>query len=183
MAQLRIAGYVNDSIVDGPGLRFSLFTQGCPHHCQGCHNPETWRFDGGKLVDTEEILQLIKSNPLIQGVTLSGGDPFAQAGALTKLALDIKKLNLELAIYTGWTFEQLLEMKDKPEVIQLLQCTDILIDGPFVLSKRSLNLDFKGSSNQRTIDVTKSLKAGYAVIDTSERWNPSMYDLMSLRVH
>lgn len=178
MAELRIAGYVNDSIVDGPGLRFSLFTQGCPHHCKGCHNAETWDFAGGTIVDTGEILNLIKSNPLCQGVTFSGGDPFVQAKPLAELAVEIKKLGLELAIYTGWTFEQLLSMQ-RPEIMQLLQCTDVLIDGKFILEQRSLALDFKGSSNQRTIDVQKSLMYGFVVLDNSYRWNPSKDDFVT----
>ncbi len=174
MTQIRIAGCVNDSIVDGPGLRYTIFTQGCPHHCNGCHNPETWDVNGGKIANTEDILRQISTNPLLSGVTFSGGEPFIQAEALAPLAHDIKGLGLELAIYTGFTFEHLLSLNNA-DINALLSYADVLIDGKFDLSQRSLALDFKGSSNQRTIDVPKSLKKGKVILEKSERWNPSQY--------
>ena len=105
--ELRIAGTANDSIVDGPGIRFTIFTQGCPHHCEGCHNPQTHDFSGGKLADTDELLDRIRSNPLLDGVTFSGGEPFCQAEALAELGSRIRSLGLNIVTYTGYTFEEL----------------------------------------------------------------------------
>ena len=159
MCKLRIAGTVNDSIVDGTGVRFTLFVQGCPHGCKGCHNPQTHDFNGGKIADTSEILALVKKNPLLDGVTFSGGEPFCQAEALYRLAVEIKKLGLDIVTYTGYTFEELIKNADKKNFYrELLSVTDYLIDGPFVLEKRSLELKFRGSSNQRIIDCKKSLE-------------------------
>ena len=111
--ELRIAGTVNDSIVDGPGIRFSIFVQGCPHNCEGCHNPQTHDFNGGAIFTTEELLDKVKGNPLLDGVTFSGGEPFCQAEALAKLGKDIKALGLNIITYTGYTFEQLYENRNK----------------------------------------------------------------------
>ncbi len=170
---IMLAGIVNDSITDGPGIRLTLFTQGCPHHCPGCHNPQTWAFEGGTAVSVDEILQQIKRNPLLKGVTFSGGEPLAQAEALLPLAEKIRQLGLELAIYTGYTFEQLLDEQNNeqnPAVMQLLSLADTLIDGPFIMAQRNLELNFRGSANQRIINLPKSLAAGQAVIETNERW-------------
>lgn len=160
---LRIAGTVNDSIVDGPGIRFTIFTQGCPHHCKGCHNPETHDFDGGKFVDNNTLFDMIKSNPLLDGVTYSGGEPFAQAKALADLGHKIKKIGLNIITYTGYTFEFLYNNQNKNSWGELLNVTDFLVDGPFVLEQRKWNMKFRGSSNQRYIDCKKSLIKGYAV--------------------
>lgn len=157
---LRIAGVVNDSIVDGPGIRFTIFTQGCPHNCKGCHNPQTHSFDGGKEVSTLKLLRDIVDNPLLDGVTFSGGEPFEQAEALTELAILIKSYpkNYSIVTYTGYTFEELLEKsKDRYYWRTLLAYTDILIDGRFVEDLKSYELKFKGSSNQRCINVKDSL--------------------------
>ena len=167
---IMLAGIVNDSITDGPGIRLTLFTQGCPHHCPGCHNPQTWAFEGGTPVSVDEIMQQIKRNPLLKGVTFSGGEPLAQAAALLSLAEEIRNLGLELAIYTGYTFEQLWNEQD-PAVIQLLSLADTLIDGPFIMAQRNLELNFRGSANQRIINLPKSLAAGQAVLETNERWH------------
>lgn len=153
----KVFGLANDSIVDGPGLRFSVFTQGCPHNCKGCHNPESHDPNGGYLVSTEMILEQIKANPLLDGVTLTGGEPFFQAKELVELAKACKEMGLNVMAYSGYTFEQLMEMDDAKE---LLKYCDTLVDGPFILSERSLELDFRGSKNQRIIDVQKSLKEG-----------------------
>lgn len=168
-SSIMLAGIVNDSITDGPGIRLTLFTQGCPHHCPGCHNPQTWAFEGGTPVSVDEILQQIKRNPLLKGVTFSGGEPLAQAAALLPLAEEIRNLGLELAIYTGYTFEQLWDEQD-PAVMQLLSLADTLIDGPFIMAQRNLELNFRGSANQRIINLPKSLAAGQAVLETNERW-------------
>lgn len=169
MARLRISGIVHDSIVDGPGLRYSIFTQGCPHHCEGCHNPQTHPLKGGKKISLRKIKKDILSNPLLQGVTLSGGDPFVQAKQLLPVAQFIKEHGLELACYTGYLYE-ILESGQIPYAKELLTYIDILIDGKFVLSQKSMNLKFKGSANQRTIDVQSSLKEGKVILSTDPRW-------------
>lgn len=161
--KLRIAGTVNDSIVDGPGIRFTIFTQGCPHNCKGCHNPQTHDFDGGELVDTDTLLEKIKSNPLLDGVTFSGGEPFCQAQTLAALGAEVKKLGMNVITYTGYTFEQLYKDRDKNAWEELLAVTDYLIDGPFILEQKDWEIKFRGSSNQRYIDCQASLKEGRAV--------------------
>ena len=161
--KLRIAGTVNDSIVDGPGIRFTIFTQGCPHNCKGCHNPQTHDFDGGELVDTDTLLEKIKSNPLLDGVTFSGGEPFCQAQTLAALGTEVKKLGMNVITYTGYTFEQLYKDRDKNGWEELLAVTDYLIDGPFILEQKDWEIKFRGSSNQRYIDCQASLKEGRAV--------------------
>ena len=163
---LRIAGIVRESIVDGKGIRFTVFCQGCPHHCPGCHNPQTHPFDGGSLVKIERITQEIWKNPLLQGVTFSGGEPFCQAGAFAELAKLVHAMpgNLDVTCYSGWTYEQLLEKAEtEPDVAALLGECDYLVDGPFVLAKRDLTLRFRGSSNQRFLDLKKSRAAGKAI--------------------
>lgn len=161
--KLRIAGTVNDSIVDGPGIRFTVFVQGCPHNCRGCHNPQTHDFNGGTITDTEELLEKIKSNPLLDGVTFSGGEPFCQAGVLASLGKEIKKLGLNIVTYTGYTFEQLYSSREQNNWNDLLKVTDVLIDGPFILEQKDWEIKFRGSSNQRYIDCQKSLEQGIAV--------------------
>ncbi|MBC8528397.1 anaerobic ribonucleoside-triphosphate reductase activating protein [Christensenellaceae bacterium NSJ-44] len=160
--QLRLSGFTQDSIVDGPGLRATVFLQGCPHRCPGCHNPQTHAFDGGTLMDTQALLQKIAANPLLDGVTFSGGEPFCQAQALCHLARGVRALGLNLWCYTGYLFEELLEKGD-PHQIALLRELDVLVDGPFIQEQRSLELTFCGSRNQRIIDVHQSLAAGTAV--------------------
>ncbi|MBQ9895347.1 MAG: anaerobic ribonucleoside-triphosphate reductase activating protein [Ruminococcus sp.] len=161
--KLRIAGTVNDSIVDGPGIRFTIFTQGCPHNCEGCHNPQTHSFEGGEIVDTDELLEKIKGNPLLDGVTFSGGEPFCQAEALAELGKKVKELGMNVITYTGYTFEKLWSERDKEHWGELLEVTDHLIDGPFVLAQKDWEIKFRGSSNQRYIDCQASLKEGRAV--------------------
>ena len=170
MSKIEIAGIVEDSITDGPGLRFVVFTQGCPHHCIGCHNPTTHKIGDGTIVDTMYLLEKIDANPLCSGVTLSGGDPIIQASELIEFAKEVKKRNLNLAMFTGFTFEQLLKKNDK-SINELLSYIDVLIDGKFELDKRSLELKYKGSSNQRTIDVKESLKQGEVVLMQNSSWN------------
>lgn len=154
---IRIAGTVNDSIVDGNGLRYTIFVQGCPHHCKGCHNPQTHSFDGGKEVSTSDLFDTIISNTLLDGVTFSGGEPFAQAKPLVELADLVKQnTNLNIVTYTGYTFEEIIT-SNNPDWIALLNSTDILIDGKFIEDLKSYELRFRGSSNQRYIDVKQSL--------------------------
>ncbi len=160
--KLRIAGRVGDSIVDGPGLRYALFTQGCPRACPGCHNPQTQPLEGGEETTVEAILAEIDANPLLDGVTFSGGEPFLQAAALAELAREIKKRNLNLAAYTGYLWEELLATNN-PAWNALLAELDVVVDGPFVQALRSWTLKFAGSSNQRFIDVQHSLQEGRVV--------------------
>jgi len=165
---LDLSGIVSDSIVDGPGIRTTVFSQGCPHHCPGCHNPETWEFGCGTEVPVEAIVDIVKSNPLCRGVTFSGGEPFAQAAGFAKLAAFLKEQGYEVASYSGYTFEELLEGSQDQK--KLLESIDILIDGPFLLAEKSLEIAFRGSRNQRILDVPKSLAACKAVETTSRRW-------------
>ena len=167
--ELRIAGLVKDSIVDGPGLRFTIFTQGCPHNCKGCHNPKTHDFRGGKVVSVNYIYNELKSDRGVTGITFSGGEPFAQTKNLIPLAKLIKQDGYELASYSGYTFEELNSGKI-PGARELLGYIDILIDGKFILEQRSLELSFRGSKNQRIIDVPKSLKMGFAVETNRIDW-------------
>lgn len=161
---LRIAGTVNDSIVDGPGIRFTVFTQGCPHHCPGCHNPQTHDFNGGMITDTAVIIDKILENPLLDGVTFSGGEPFCQCEPLCEIAEKVKKAGLDIVTFTGFTFEQLTEQSDDVNMYaKLLGYTDILIDGRFIEAEKSLDASFRGSLNQRIIDCQKSLETGRVI--------------------
>ena len=163
MAQMvNVAGVMADSIVDGPGIRVAIFVQGCCHHCEGCHNPESWPFGAGTDMSVEDLFALVKANQLCRGVTFSGGEPFCQAGALVPLAEKLKAAGYELASYSGYTFEQLLD--GTPEQKALLRFLDILVDGPFVLAQRNLDLLFRGSENQRIIDMNRTRAAGHIVL-------------------
>ena len=163
-----LAGITGDSIVDGPGIRTTVFCQGCPHHCPGCHNPETWEFGCGTEMPEETILQIVEENPLCHGVTFSGGEPFSQAEGFAKLGRMLKEKGYEVASYSGFTFEELMNGTQAQR--DLLSTLDVLIDGPFLQEERSLELNFRGSRNQRVINVPESLKAGEAVLETSGRW-------------
>ena len=165
---LDLAGIAGDSIVDGPGIRTTVFGQGCPHHCPGCHNPETWEFGCGAQVPAEAVVEMVKANPLCRGVTFSGGEPFAQAGEFARLGRLLKAAGYEVASYSGYTFEQLLQ--GSAEQKELLETIDVLIDGPFVQTEKSLELNFRGSRNQRILNVKASLAEGQAVLETSPRW-------------
>ncbi|MEI8054658.1 MAG: anaerobic ribonucleoside-triphosphate reductase activating protein [bacterium] len=159
MTQLRIAGIIKESVVDGPGLRYVIFTQGCPHRCVGCHNPDTQDFAGGYDISITKLLDSINETKLIDGVTFSGGEPFAQAAACAKLAELIKqnKNNLNIITYSGYYYAELLSMATKnPAIEKFLQSTDILIDGPYDVNKNDLNLSFRGSSNQNIIKLSET---------------------------
>ena len=162
--QLRIADLVNDSIVDGPGIRFTIFTQGCPHHCPGCHNPQTHDSQGGQWIDIDAIYQKIAANPLLDGLTLSGGDPFEQPAPLAALCARVRTLGLNIWAYTGYTWEALQARPADDPVHALLAQLDVLVDGPFILAQRSLEIPFRGSTNQRLIDVPRSLTKGAPVL-------------------
>ncbi len=168
MSKIRLAGMVNDSITDGPGIRLTVFVQGCPRSCPECHNPQTQPLCGGYEEDDEEILEKIKSNPLLDGVTFSGGEPMLQTRNLLHLAKEIKSLGLNLFCYTGYIFEELINVDGAYE---LLEYIDVLVDGPFVKEKRDYRLKFKGSTNQRVIDVPKTLKENKIVLIEDEKWN------------
>ena len=161
--RISLSGVTGDSIVDGPGLRLTIFTQGCLHHCPGCHNPQTHDPEGGSWADTEDILAAAAENPLLDGITLSGGEPFLQPVPCLALAEGAHKIGLNVWTYTGYTWEALWE-ENAPEKIALLKETDVLVDGPFLLAERSLELRFCGSRNQRLIDVKKSLAEDKVVL-------------------
>lgn len=162
---MRIANTVNDSIVDGPGLRFTVFTQGCPHHCPGCHNPDTHDPQGGTEVPVEDLAAMMGKNPLIQGLTLSGGEPLAQAADCARLAKAAHAVGWTVWTYTGYLFETILAKED-PAWRALLEETDVLVDGPFLEKEKSYELRFRGSRNQRLIRVKESLAQGKAVLWT-----------------
>lgn len=161
--KLRISGVEPESIVDGPGFRYTVFTQGCPHNCPGCHNPQTHPFDGGKVVDIRTLFEEICRNPLLKGITLSGGEPFCQPAPLAELARMAHSRGLDVVTFTGYLYEQLLAKHD-PDVDDLLAQTDLLIDGPFVLAEKDLSLRFRGSRNQRIIDMNATRKTGSVVL-------------------
>ncbi len=149
---MRIYGLVQDSIVDGPGLRFSCFVQGCPHHCPGCHNPGSHDPAGGTEMTTDEVIEQMLSNPLTDGLTLSGGEPFAQAEDCLVIAKAAHEHGLNVMAYTGWTYEHLLQDGSEAQKALLME-VDILVDGPFLLAERSLSLPWRGSRNQRVLQL------------------------------
>ena len=150
--------------MDGPGIRYALFTQGCPHKCKGCHNPGTHDPFGGYEISLAEIVESLKDNPLLDGITLTGGEPLLQAGELLPLAIEAQKLGLNVMLYSGYTFEKMLGNEDW---CRLLSEVDILVDGLFEEDKRSLALLFRGSSNQRILDAKASLLEKKAVLRTA----------------
>lgn len=150
-----------DSIVDGPGIRTVIWTQGCSHNCKGCHNPSTHDFKGGFSVSTDEVTKELDSLLGQQGITLSGGDPMFQAKACAIIAKHAKEIGLNVWCYTGFTYEEVLKSKD---MLNLLKYVDVLVDGKFKIDELSLNLDFRGSRNQRIIDVQQSLKENKVII-------------------
>ena len=163
---IKLAGIVRESITDGPGICFTVFCQGCPHNCQGCHNPVTWSFEeGGKYVDVNRILAEIDKNPILQGVTFSGGEPLCQSKGFLSLAKGIKKRKLKINLFTGYTFEEIQELRKIDEDIsQLLDLVNILIEGRFNIKEKNLSLKFRGSENQRIIDMNKTREAGTLVL-------------------
>ena len=149
----------SDSVVDGEGIRSVIWFQGCSHNCPGCHNPETHDFNAGYEFDLEEVKGWIRELEYQQGVTFSGGDPMMQVDALIELAKVVHECNMNVWVYTGFTYEELIKMSESnPRYIDALNEIDILVDGRFVLAKKSFDVAFRGSSNQRIIDVKKSLE-------------------------
>ena len=151
---MKVAGLVQDSIVDGPGYRFVVFTQGCSIRCAGCHNPDTWDFDGGTEMPLDRIIGEMLSNPLTDGLTLSGGEPFDQAADCASLAAVAHDNGFNVWTFTGKTFEELLvEAEVDRDVKRLLEQTDVLVDGRFIITERTLSKKWCGSRNQRVIDM------------------------------
>ena len=173
--KIRIADIIEESFVDGEGVRFVIFVQGCHHHCKGCHNPATHHFNGGRVVDTEEIISKFATAPLIKGITLSGGEPLCQIKAATELAIAAQNAGLNVWCYTGYIYENLISNSGATEenfftldeVNNFLDYVDVLVDGPFVESQRDLTMNFCGSRNQRLIDIPKSRAQKIFV-----PWNP-----------
>ena len=160
---LRVAGLVEDSIVDGDGFRFTIFVQGCKRRCPNCQNPETQPLEGGHEETLEALLQKIRQNPLLTGVTFSGGEPFLQCAPLAKLAKEIHAMGLDIWSYSGYTLEELRACHDEA-TDALLAEVDVLVDGAYIEELRDLTLHFRGSSNQRVIDMNATRKQGKVVL-------------------
>ena len=155
MKKVRLSGIAYESLVNGPGLRRVFFAQGCRHNCIGCFNPETHDFKKGEVMDMDRLIEDVRENPLLKGITFSGGDPMEQADKFTYMAKEFKKLDLNIWCYTGYKFEEIIEDEDKREFLNYI---DVLVDGKFKEELEDEKLKYKGSSNQRIIDVQKSLK-------------------------
>ena len=167
--QIRLAGMEPESIVDGPGYRFAVFAQGCPHGCPGCHNPQTHDFDGGTIKDTDEIIPLLGKNPLVRGVTLSGGEPMMQAAAMAEIAQAARDKGLGVWCYTGFTLEA-LQRENRHDRMALLEAVDVLVDGPYLAHERSLDLLYCGSKNQRLIDMNRTRETGEICLFIPDAW-------------
>lgn len=158
---LRILSILEDTTVDGPGFRTSIYCAGCTHHCPGCHNPQSWAADGGREMSVDEIMEVIEADPFAN-VTFSGGDPMQQPEEFTELARAIRaRTQKTIWCYTGYTYETLLRMPAQRTLLQLL---DVLVDGPFISAQKDTDLLFRGSVNQRLIDIPKSLAKGNVVL-------------------
>jgi anaerobic ribonucleoside-triphosphate reductase activating protein len=162
---IRIAGIIKESIVDGPGIRYVVFAQGCKHNCPGCHNPQTHSFSGGKLIGIDQIIEQIKRNPLLDGVTFTGGEPFEQAEQFAELGRRAQEMGLSVMVYTGYLYEVIISKKDlNSGWSKLLEVADILVDGPFIEAEKDYLLKFRGSKNQRIIDLNKTRLTGTVVL-------------------
>ena len=167
--EIRLAGIVPESIVDGPGYRLAVFVQGCPHACPGCHNPKTHDFAGGYLSDTDQIIAQMGKNPLVRGVTLTGGEPMMQAEALCEVASAAKAKGMNVWCYTGYTLET-LQRENNPARMRLLEHVDVLVDGPYIAHDRSLELNYCGSRNQRLIDMHATRATGEICLYEVPQW-------------
>lgn len=162
---INVADIVSESVVDGIGFRMTLFVQGCNHRCEGCHNATTWNFDGGKQLSVKKITDFFKLNPLLDGMTFSGGEPFEQAGQLSVLAEWLHAGGHNVWCYSGYTLQELLvKAKSEEGVDALLSKVDVLVDGRFEIAQKNLMLKFRGSNNQRIIDLVKTRQNGYKEI-------------------
>lgn len=169
MASIRLASDLQqDSIVDGPGIRMVLWTQGCLHQCPGCHNPHTHDLNGGKLYDVDIIISEMRESRLQSGLTLSGGEPFLQAEALLPIVKAAKQMHLNIWAYSGFTYE---ELWNDPVKKKLLMELDVLVDGKFIQDQKDHRLVFKGSKNQRIIDVKRSIEEGYVILSSYDDKN------------
>ncbi len=167
---IRLYGTVTDSIVDGPGLRFAVFVQGCTHRCPGCHNPESQPAEGGTVAPIADVLAEVRANGLIRDVTLSGGEPFEQPEACAALACALKAEGYGLWAYTGYLYEDLERRAlEEPAVAALLGAIDVLVDGPFVEAQKSYALKWRGSANQRLIDIGRTRSQGQVVLWSNEQ--------------
>ncbi len=155
---LRVIDIVRGTTVDGRGFRTSIYLAGCTHACPGCHNPESWSFDAGREMSLEEIMEIVEEEDF--NVTLTGGDPMCSAARVLPLARAIKSAGKTLWIYTGYHWEELMA---DPDMRELAALAEVVVDGPFELSKRDTDLLFRGSANQRLIDVALTLSAGQPV--------------------
>ena len=160
--KIKISGIERHSLVNGPGVRYVLFTQGCPHACPGCQNPETWDIQKGKLYETSTVISDILATKYLDGVTFSGGDPLFQPEAIKEIAMELKRHGLNIWCYTGYTYEEILNGPSQARR-DVLPYLDVLVDGRFVLSLKSENCLYRGSTNQRLIDVPSSLREGKCV--------------------
>jgi len=174
---MRLSGITQESFVDGPGLRYVIFAQGCSHECPHCQNPETWDANAGEEFSVKQIARMLRQHRKTKrGITFSGGEPFEQAGELAEVAMVAHQLGWDVVTYTGFTYEQLIESNDNG-VAALLSVSDILIDGRYVHELKSLSLKFCGSSNQRLIDMVETRKEGHVVLwkeNRSQAITPSM---------
>lgn len=162
---IRLSGILYESLANGPGIRRVFFSQGCKHNCPECFNPETHDFNGGFLWDMDELIEDVKSNPMIKGVTFSGGDPLEQAEKFAYMARKFKEAGLTIWSYTGYTFEYILDnLEDHPYWKELIERIDVLVDGRFEVDNMQEGLKYRGSNNQRLIDVQSSLKERKAVV-------------------
>lgn len=162
MEEIRLAGVVKESYTDGLGIRYTVFVQGCKHACDNCHNPETWCFEGGNIFNIKNLVEDIRLNPMLDGVTISGGDPMYKPYETLELIREIKKnTSLNIWLYTGFTFEECIQ---DTKMFEILKEVDVLVDGEYKEDLRSLQLRFRGSSNQRIIDVKKSLEYKKVII-------------------
>ena len=160
--KIRLAAYLQpDSIVDGEGIRTVIWTQGCPHHCPGCHNASTWDFNEGALIDVKDVIEELKTIKNQDGITLSGGDPVCQSDACYEISKAAHEMGLNVWCYTGYTYEMMLT---NPKMRRLLSQIDVLVDGKFIQEEKSYDIYFRGSRNQRIIDVPKSLKEEKVVL-------------------
>ena len=158
---IRLSGIAYESLVNGPGMRRVFFAQGCKHNCEGCFNPETHDFSGGEEKNIDDLIKDVLKNKMIKGITFSGGDPVEQAEKFSYMAKAFKKSGLNIWCYTGYTFEiQLEKMKSEDSIRELIENIDVLVDGRFEINNKKDGLRFRGSSNQRIIDVKESLNQG-----------------------
>jgi len=165
MRKLRVAGIKEESLVDGPGIRMTLFVQGCPFNCYGCHNPEARDPEKGVEMETREIIKRLDEHRGLDGVTFSGGEPFMQPVPLAEIGKEARQRELHLMTYTGYTFEELMELGlNHPPTRELLWVTEVLVDGPYRHDEKDVTLAFRGSRNQRLINVPLSLEKGVPVI-------------------